>query len=173
MQTVFLLTPLLFSFAFHPLHQSLPLFPSPLFNFDPYLCTSLLFSFLLSFILILLLHPCLFFLLLFLTLFLILFLPPLLPPYFAHPLPACLPSSFLSFSFSLFCSTTCYYEFMFLYICLHLFFPSPPLTRFFSMSSSLGEVTKMVLLMRPVKHQNTSASLRTSARMGARMSDMP
>lgn len=47
------------------------------------------------------------------------------------------------------------------------------ITRFFSMSSSLGEVTKIVLLMSPVKHQNTSASLRTSARMGARMSDMP
>lgn len=56
---------------------------------------------------------------------------------------------------------------------LTLFPHNQILTKFFSMSSSFGDVTKMVLLISPVKHQKTSASLRTSARIGASISDIP
>lgn len=50
---------------------------------------------------------------------------------------------------------------------------SPRLTSCFSMSSSRGELTKIVLCIKPTKHQKVSDSSSTSARMGATRSDMP
>ena len=47
------------------------------------------------------------------------------------------------------------------------------LTSCLSMSESVGDDTKMVLVISPVKHQNASASCCVSARMGASRSDMP
>jgi hypothetical protein len=47
------------------------------------------------------------------------------------------------------------------------------LTKFLSMSLSVGVQTKMAFCMRPTKHQNASDSLRISARTGASRSDIP
>lgn len=51
--------------------------------------------------------------------------------------------------------------------------PWPRLTSCFSMSSSRGELTKIVFCIKPTKHQKVSDSSSTSARMGATRSDMP
>ena len=49
----------------------------------------------------------------------------------------------------------------------------PWLTSCLSISTSLGELTKIVFCMSPTKHQYASASCCTSANTGASRSDMP